>query len=537
MTRKRLGVLALLVSTVVIFALPAFSLGKPLDLSGARNALVQAGQQVQSDLKTTVDKTGKKVAATVDKTKRSVKKTAATAKTRATATDPPHQPPMHGANPHGQGNVAIVDLSPKNDRPLDAGTDGKLSGEDIIVGRGRGEKGADGKFHGHITIAALFGQEIAGVNSAQGETKHGPLQDLQTGVLDPLCKATGGSPNGVCLSVLTADSTTTAAGSTNDFAVARAAVLGLNAGAAESGGNISEDAKCQQSVGSAKTVNVKTSGGTIAGVANSTSASKSCAGQPPQVANTSEVINLGGSGVGIPAAGCANGTPDTDAGLPGLLPIVCNAEDIVGAAAVREALDVFALQTGTNSLLKETTAAAESISVAPPAEGGKKQCSDGQDNDKDGKIDAADPGCHSDGKPNNPASYDANDDDETDKAGGNQGAGDHGGGGGGGGNEGAGNGGGNEGAGNGGPQCSDKVDNDKDGVIDAADPGCHSDNDANNPASFDANDNSEGEGAGNLKAGALPFTGSDVIGVALAGLLMLAGGLMLRRREDVRTVR
>jgi hypothetical protein len=536
MTRKRLGVLALLVSTVVIFALPAFSLGKPLDLSGARDALVQAGQQVQSDLKSTVDKTGKKVAATVDKTKRSVKQTAATAKTRATATDPPHQPPMHGSNPHGQGNVAIVDLDPKNDRPLDAGTDGKASGEDVIVGRGRGEKGADGKFHGHITIAALFGNELAGVDSVQGQTVHGPLQGLQTGVLDPLCQSTGGSPNGVCLSVLTADSTTTAAGSTNDFAVARAAVLGLNVGAAESGGNISEDAKCQQSVGSAKTVNVKSSGGTIAGVANSTSASKSCAGQAPQVANTSEVINLGGTGVGIPAAGCANGTPDTDAGLPGLLPIVCNAEEIAGAAAVREALDVFALQTGTNSLLKETTAAAESFSVAPP-EGGKTQCSDGIDNDGDGKIDAADPGCHTDGKPNNPSSYDANDNDESDKAGGNQGAGDHGGKGGGG-NEGAGNGGGNEGAGNGGPQCSDQADNDNDGLIDAADPGCHSDGNPKNEESFNPNDNSEGgAGAQNLNAGALPFTGTDVIGIAFAGLLMLAGGLMLRRREDVRTVR
>jgi LPXTG-motif cell wall-anchored protein len=539
MTRKRLGVLALLVSTVVIFALPAFSLGKPLDLSGARDALVQAGQQVQSDLKTTVDKTGKKVAATVDKTKRSVKQTAATAKTRATATDPPHQPPMHGSNPHGQGNVAIVDLNPKNDRPLDANPDGKASGEDVIAGRARGEKDASGKFHGHITILSLLGNELIDVDSTQGQTSHGPLQGLQTGVLDPLCQGTGGSPNGVCLSLLTADSTTTAAGSTNDFAVARAAVLGLQVGAAESAGNISEDAKCQTSVGSAKTANVKTSSGAIADVANSNSASKSCTGQAPQVANSSQVINLGGNPVGLPNTGCANGTPDTDAGLPGLLPIVCNAEEIVGAAAVREALDVFALQTGTTSLLKETTAASESLSVAPP-EGGKTQCSDGIDNDGDGKVDAADPGCHTDGKPDNQKSYDATDNDESDKAGGNAGAGNGGGGGkGGGGNEGAGNGGGgNEGAGNGGPQCSDTVDNDGDGVIDAADPGCHSDGNPKNKASFNPKDNSEGGGgAKGLNAGALPFTGTDVIGIALAGLLMLAGGLMLRRREDVRTVR
>jgi len=30
----------------------------------------------------------------------------------------------------------------------------------------------------------------------------------------------------------------------------------------------------------------------------------------------------------------------------------------------------------------------------------------------------------------------------------------------------------------------------------------------------------------------LPFTGANVVGLALAGLLMLAGGLLLRRRED-----
>ncbi|HEX8123662.1 MAG TPA: hypothetical protein VF549_20600, partial [Solirubrobacteraceae bacterium] len=285
-----------------------------------------------------------------------MKEKAATAKTRATATDPLHQPPLHGSNPHGQGNVAIVDLSPKNDRPLDADPDGSGSGEDVIVGRPRGEKDGSGRFHGHITIAALFGNELAGVDSVQGQTTHGPLQGLQTGVLDPLCKGTGGPPNGVCLALLKADSTSTANGSTNDFAVARAAVLGLNVNAAEAGGNIGEDAKCQTSAGAARTANVTTSGGVIAGVANSSSKSESCAGSAPKVTNTSEVINLGGTGVGIPAAGCANGTPDTDAGLPGLLPIVCNAEEIAGAAAVREALDVFALQTGTNSLLKETTA-------------------------------------------------------------------------------------------------------------------------------------------------------------------------------------
>jgi LPXTG-motif cell wall-anchored protein len=527
MTRNRIGVLALLVSTVVMFALPAGSLAKAFDLREAKDALIQAGQDVKTGLKSTVDKTGKKTAAAIQKTKSTVKEKATASKARATATDPPKQPPLHGANPHGQGTDVVADLDPSNERPLDGKPDGSGSGEEVVVGRARGEKDGSGNFHGHITIVALFGNEIAGVDTTPGQTKAGPLQGLQTGVLDPLCQATGGAPQGICLSLLVANSKTTTAGSANDFAVARASLLGINVGAAESNGAIAEDKKCQTSTGTAKVADVHTSGGVIAKVSDSTSTSQSCAGNPPtsKVTNTSEVINLGGTGVPLPAPGCANGTPDTETGIPGLLPIICNAEEIVGAAGVREALDVFALQTGTNSLLKETTAASESLTVAPPETG--PQCSDKIDNDGDGKIDASDPGCHNDGKAENPKSYDANDNDETD-AGGNQGAGQGGGKGPGGGNKGAGNeGAGNQGAGEGGgAQCSDGVDNDDDGLVDSADPGCAS-----------PTDNSEAGGAQGLKAGTLPFTGTDVIGIALAGLLMLAGGLMLRRREDVRTVR
>jgi uncharacterized membrane protein YgcG len=539
MTRNRIGVLALLVSTVVIFALPAGSLAKALDLREARDALVQAGQQVKNGLKTTVDKTGKKTAAVVDKTKTAVKQKTNASKTRATATDPAKQPPMHGTNPHGMGTDVVADLNPSNDRPLDANPDGSGSGEDVVVGRARGEKDASGAFHGHITIAALFGHEILGVDSRPGETKTGPLQGLQTGVLDPLCQATGGAPNGVCLSLLVANSKTATSASANDFAVARASLLGINVGAAESSGAIADDGKCQTSSGTAKVADVNTSSGVIAQVSNSSSTSKSCTGQAPQVTNTSQVINLGGTGVPLPAAGCANGTPDTETGIPGLLPIICNAEEIVGAAGVREALDVFALQTGTNSLLKATTAASESLSVAPP-EGGKAQCSDGVDNDGDKLVDADDPGCHTGDDPKKP--YNPDDNDESNK--GNTGSGDGGtkGGGtkGGGGNNGGGNQGSGAGGGNG-AQCADGVDNDGDGVIDADDPGCHTDGNPNNASSYDKGDTSEGGGgaggAKNLAAGALPFTGTDVIGIAFAGLLMLAGGLMLRRREDVRTVR
>jgi hypothetical protein len=151
----------------------------------------------------------------------------------------------------------------------------------------------------------------------------------------------------------------------------------------------------------------------------------------------------------------------------------------------KKILDVFALQVGTNSLLKETTAASESLAVAP--EGGA-QCDNGIDDDGDGVIDDQDPGCHSDGNAGNPNSYVASDNDESN--GGSAGTG------------GSGNNGGNNGNnnnGNGGEtQCADGRDNDGDGLVDEDDPGCHEGNNINNP--YNADDDSEGSdghGGGN----------------------------------------
>lgn len=525
--KKKLGTSALVAAATLMCALPSASQGGKVDLSKLDDALRQTTQQLGNTVQQSLDQTEE----ALRKAELALRKKAAlaaaaerarrNAKTRATATDPAKQPPLHGANPHGQGGVAVVDLDPSNDRPLGAKPDGSDSGpEEAVVGRARGEKNAAGDFHGHITILALFGHEIAGVDSVEGETKHGPLQPIQEGILDPLCKSTSQE---VCLSVLTANSTSAEHGSANDFAVARAKVLGLGVGAAESGGAIGDEPTCQTSKGSAKTANVVTKGGPVAQVANSTSSSKSCAKQAPQTLNTSTVIALGNNGLPLPAAGCADGTPDTVAGLPPLLPIVCNADEVAGSAAVREALDVFVLTAGNNSLAKETTAASESLSVAPAGpETTPAQCSDGADNDGDGKIDAKDPGCHNDGKVDNPASYNPNDNDETDapKTGPSGKP-----------NDGGKPEDGNKGEG---PECSDQVDNDGDGVIDAADPGCHSDGDANNPDSYDANDDSEAGGARTVNAGTLPFTGSDVIGLGLAGMLLLAGGLLMRRREGAR---
>jgi LPXTG-motif cell wall-anchored protein len=250
----------------------------------------------------------------------------------------------------------------------------------------------------------------------------------------------------------------------------------------------------------------------------------SCKGQAPTTTNASQVIQLGNNGIPLPASGCADGTPDTVVDIPLLARIVCNADDVVGAAAVREALDVFVLNAGATSLLKETTAATEAVSVAPKGAETGPQCSDGIDNDGDGVIDIADPGCHSDGNANNPASFDPGDPSEAD-APPTTGAGDE-----------------------TGAECSDNVDNDGDGKVDERDPGCHSDGNPNNPASYEPGDDDESDegdqdggpggptaeagGPGGLDAGALPLTGSNVIGLALAGLLVLAGGLLLRRREE-----
>ncbi len=521
MGSKRLGLSAVITAAAVIWAIPAASVGKPAALQKAGSALRDAGSQLGSAVDETLSKTDKALRQARSKTGAALDKGSAADK-RATATDPSRQPPLHGSDPHAQGGVAVVDLNPSNERPLGSSPDGVDAGEDAIVGRARGEK-VGGAYHGHVTILTLLGQEVAGVDTAPGETKNGPLQPLQSGILDPLCTNTAQQ---VCLSVLTADSTTNATGSDNDFAVARASVLGLGVGAAESHGTITEDANCQTSTGASRVANVSSpGGGAVANVSDATTVSKSCRdASQNQLTNTSHVIGLGGLQVPIPATGCADGTADTVSGIPAVLPIVCNADDVAGAAAVREALDVFVLQVGSTSLTKVTTASSEAISEAPAAREVGPQCSDTIDNDGDGVIDAADPGCHSDNDANNAASYNPNDNDETDKRGGGT----------------TGSGGEN------GVECADNRDNDGDGLVDEKDGGCHTDGNPNNPDSYDPTDDSEAgggggdDGAGNAPTGGqsaddsdeLPFTGTDVVGIALAGLLMLAGGLLLRRRED-----
>ncbi|MFL6204256.1 MAG: hypothetical protein ACJ739_02815 [Acidimicrobiales bacterium] len=80
------------------------------------------------------------------------------------------------------------------------------------------------------------------------------------------------------------------------------------------------------------------------------------------------------------------------------------------------------------------------------------------------------------------------------------------------------------------PACSDGVDNDGDSKIDTDDPGCHTDGDATNPNSFDANDDDENDG--DVSAGnELPLTGGSAPLAAGFGLLAAFAAVELVRRR------
>ena len=524
--RRFIAGVALLAGLAALMALPLTSIGQPPNLA--------------NDLKRTVDQTVGGVNDTVAKLReaerrrreREAARRAAARPRQATPQAPGgYVPPLHGQNPHAQGTAGAVETPPSESRPLPAQPQ-VAQNELAVLGRTRGDENANGTYQGQISIAALFGNNIiAPVTTNPGETEtFAPLAS----VLDPICNATD-----ICLTVLNATSTTTATGTSNRFSTATASVggpAGINATAVSSNANINEDANCQAAHGDSNVADASV-GAFTADAIQSTSDSRECKDGTRTQANTSRVVNLGATGVTLPPlipAGCGNGTPDTLALIPGLLPAVCNADDVNGAQAaatygVREGLTTFALNVAPNSaLLKATTGASESRAFM------RAQCSDGVDNDGDGRIDFPnDPGCtgptddseaggddggdtdpggdrgdaecedgrdnDGDGRvdfPDDPGCSSRSDDSEA------GGAGTAGGGGGGGGGGDAGD-----------TECSDGVDNDGDGRVDFPnDPGCSS-----------ASDDSEG-GGGN----ALAFTGTNLVLMFLIGSLALLVGLRLR---------
>lgn len=446
-------------------------------------------------------------------------------------------PPLRGTNPHGQGTAASQELPPQGARPQPNDPTGP--GELLVVGRSRGEQLDNGTYRGHITIAALAGNDvIPPVTTNPGETEtYAPLANILT----PICTGTQ-----ICLTVLNATSTTTANGSTNRYSTATASAggpTGINAAAATSNGNISEDANCQAARGDSNVADATVGGptGLSADAIEATNDSRECKDGTRTNTATSKVVNLQNAGLAVPpliSQACANGVPNTPALVNVLLPAVCNANDSNGAQAdapygVREGLTAFVLDIGGNALTKTTTAAAESRARK------KAQCSDGVDNDGDGRIDfPADPDCtgptddseagqsqasddsgpgpgprprrdraecedgrdnDGDGRvdfPDDPGCSSRSDDSEDDA--GRAGAG----------------GGGAGGAGGGGrAECQDGIDNDGDGRVDHPDdPGCSS-----------PTDDSERNGGNNLA-----FTGADVVLAGLIGSLLLLTGLGLR---------
>ena len=279
---------------------------------------------------------------------------------------PAYQPPLHGTEPHGQGTDAVVDLTPGTSAPITG--DPTQGDEDVIVGDARGEQSSDGSYHGRTALAYLLGTPILQVTSDPGQSNDGPLQPVQDG-LDQLCSASG---NQLCLTLLGLHSSSTSNSSTNSSEVLGAHIggpSGINADLLTANGNISDDGTTQTAHGDSGVAKANVGPLTLDALEGSSDSSASNGSS--SVNQDSTVLNIAGTGLPIPAAGCDNGSPNTNfTPLSPLLAAVCNADDTNGSQAggpygVREALTLFALITGDSSLLKVGTAGPESHAVAP----------------------------------------------------------------------------------------------------------------------------------------------------------------------------
>jgi hypothetical protein len=270
----------------------------------------------------------------------------------------------------------VVDLVPEDTEPLEEND----SSEDVVAGRSSGSQ-SGGAYHGRVTLISALGIEIPGVTyieTEEGETNDGPLGPLNAALGD-ICT---GSGNTLCLSVLDMNSSTDENGSENSFSAANvnvgAAGNGISASALESEGNISDDGTCQTSEGSSSVADANALNLVTADLLGSESTSEACNdGSSDSQTNTSNGLNVLGTGLPLPQAGCENGTPNTVFNpvlIGSVVSAVCNADDSNGSQAddpygVREALSVFVLPIlGNSPLAKATTAAGESAAQAPEGE-------------------------------------------------------------------------------------------------------------------------------------------------------------------------
>jgi hypothetical protein len=393
--RKRataVSVIGVVAAIAVLLALPLSSLGSTNPISKLTSNLSTALKGATTNASANVQKVG----ATTTRSSTVARPNSSPSQSSSST----YTPPGYGTNPHGQGTVGSISLGPSQTRPYTYSPAGSASqNEQVVVGRGRSEQQPDGTYDAHTTIAALFGNELLGVDANQGQAAQSPFQPLQS-VLDNICTSTSGA---ICLSVLVADTAASSNGASTHFQTAgvksNLANLGLNVNAASSDSMIQTSGNCQTSSGASQVAGVALASGNVAGVSKSATSSSACTGQAPTQNDSSSVITLGTAGLPLPAPGCANGTPNTDSGIPALLPIICNADDQTQVAApfgVREALTVLGLNTGLNqALIRAATAASESHAVAPPASpsscsdsdkdcGQGETCVNGKDPDGDG---------------------------------------------------------------------------------------------------------------------------------------------------------
>jgi hypothetical protein len=376
----------------VLLAVPLTSLGSTSPLSKLTSDLSGALKGATTNVQSTVQK----VVSTTTRSSTVARPSA----TPSQSGSSDYTPPGYGTNPHGQGTGASVSLGPSQTRPYTYSPAGSASqNEQVVVGRGRSEQQSDGSYDAHTTILALFGNEILGVDANQGQTAGSPLTPLQQ-VLDKVCTSSG---NLLCLQLLVADTAANSSGASTHFEAAGVHIAPnntpvLGADLVQSNSLINTTSTCQTAGGDSTVANASLAGHQLANAASSSTSSSACTGQAPTQTDKSSVVTLGTAPLGFPAAGCADGTPNTEGLIPMLLPVFCNADDQTQVAApfgVREALTVLGLNTGLNqALIRAATAASESHAVAPPATntctdsdkdcGSGETCVNGKDQDGDG---------------------------------------------------------------------------------------------------------------------------------------------------------
>ena len=487
------GAIALGASLALLLVLPLVSLGSGSpSLAGAVGSVLKVVPKVTGTVQSTVHKIVQPVAPAPAPAAAPAPVSGGSASPSAAApragSGSPNTPAMYGINPHGQGTVASVQLTPSTNVPYTYSPGGNPG--EIAIGRGRSEQTSSGAYHAHTSIVDLLGTEVLGIDATPGQSNTGPLNAVQKSILNALCTGTGTM---VCLSVLAADTSATSTGASTHFEVAHATVggtHGVDVGAAGSDSSIGSSGGCQTSGGSSEIANVNLSGRPLATVGTSSSSSSACSGQTPTQNAGSTVVGLAGTGVPLPTPGCANGTPNTVLNVLGLASTICNAYDTTEAAApsgVREALTAVVLPAVGTSLAKTVVAGSESHTVAPAS-----TCTGGS--------------C---------------------------------GGGGGGGN---GGGGGAVSGKNGHHGCTEASEDCNSGstvtcTTEAGERDCVSAGAGTGEVSGESNENGAGANGEAVEAsasgasnGSLPFTGEDILMVLLVGLLLAGSGLALNLR-------